>query len=837
MNAPPTPQPLPPLLEHALAHLNAGLAIVPIRPDGQKRPSIPWKTYQDTLPSVEEVTHWFTTHDTDGLGAITGAGSGNLEMLEVEGRAVHLTTELSELMADNGLGEVWARINAGWVEVSPSGGIHWHYRISDGPARGNTKLARRPATAAELDVNPGEKIKVLVETRGQGGFTVLAPSAGRTHATGKPWTLIAGSPTTCPTITSAERDQLYAIAAILDEMPVEDVLPPTTTFGTDTERGTRPGDDYNKRATWDQILTPRGWSKARKIGDGYGWTRPGKSISEGISATTGTSADGADRLYVFSSSTEFDPEKPYSKFAAYVHLEHGGDYSAAAKALRSDGYGTEPHMDVATGAPFGTVDGNLATVTALPPPGERPLKAVTERTLAHSDDANALALINAHGDVLRHCSDRGRWYAWNGATWAQCPRHDGPAREYAKRIARALPEDDPKAVTHKKRSLSAVGISAMLTQAATDDRVSVGFDELDAHPWELNTPGGIIDMRTGTLGPSDPSRLHTRTTSCTPDPDADRSVWLQFLTDTFGQDQALIDYLQRLIGYSAIGFIGPHVLPFAFGSGGNGKGVFLEASMKVLGDYATTAPAGFLMARQHASHETEIARLSGARMVLCSEVNEGDKFDEAKVKLLTGGDSITARFMHQDHFTFTPTHQLWLMGNHQPTVQSGGRSFWRRLRLIPFLYEVPPEKVVDDLQGMLASEHGPAILSWIIDGAAQYHQRGLDDPPAVLTATAEYAHDQDSVARFVEEQCFRTTTTVVTKVAEVRAAYEKWCYENGDDPVSAKSLTTSLAKMGVDSKRTKHARMYAGLTLLSADDPSPDLSPERGSAAADQGWR
>lgn len=496
-----------------------------------------------------------------------------------------------------------------------------------------------------------------------------------------------------------------------------------------------------------------------------------------------------------------------------------------------------------TASPVMSTDGNLATVHELPPPRERPLKSVPERTLSHSDDANALALIDAYGDMLRHCSDRGRWYAWNSHTWAECPRSSGVARELAKRVARALPEDDKAEIAHKKRTLSAVGITAMLTQAATDDRITVTYDQLDSRPWELNTPGGIVDLRTGAIQPPDPAHLHTRSTLCAPDDTADRTVWLQFLADTFGDDQELIGYLQRLMGYSATGMVGAHVLPFAHGSGGNGKGVFLEANMKVLGDYATTAPAGFLMSRAHASHETEIARLSGARMVLCSEVNESDNFDEAKVKQLTGGDTLTARFMHQDHFTFEPTHKLWLMGNHQPNVRSGGRSFWRRLRLIPFTREVDPAKAVDDLQGMLASEHGPAILSWIIEGAVAYHRDGLNDPAAVLAATQEYAHDQDTVARFVEERCHLDGVGVAReKIATVRAAYERWCYENGETPVTAKALGTSLGKIGIESKKAMSTRYYVGLTLLGSDEDaslsgSGDVSLSGSEAASDQGWR
>ncbi len=836
------------LLDTALTMRDACLSVVPVRADGTKAPAAFWKQYQDTPAPEPILREWFTAGAYDGLGVITGAVSGNLEMLEVEGRALDLVTPLAQLLTDSGFGDLWNRLCTGYLEQSPSGGWHWLYRV-DGPdnvCRPNTKLARRPATTVELDAwkttetakaaeidsattrdirlakiaatTANQIPQVLIETRGEGGFVVTAPSAGRTHPSGLPWVMLAGDPTTIPILTVDERDALYAACSTFDAMPPVNAPAPATRGNlAAVDAGERPGDDYNTRATWEEILEPHGWTKGKRFGpDRQGWTRPGKDARDGISATTG------DNLYVFSSSTEFDTETPYSKFGAYALLEHGGDHAAAARTLRGAGYGREPSrpttltIDQTTPAdPTPAVHGNLATAPQL--------AVVNERTLLHSDDANALALIDRFGDVLRHCADRGRWYAWDGAVWAPCPRTAGPAREYAKRVARTLPERNDKDVSFKKKSLSAVGISAMLTQAASDERVAVDFDQLDAHPWELNTPGGIVDLATGQLLPSDPQRLHTRLTACTPDPDADRRPWLKFLDTTFGGDQALIDYMQRLVGYSAVGLVRDHVLPYCFGSGGNGKGVFLETCIRVLRDYATTAPAGFLMAKTFQGHETELARLSGARMVLCSEVNDDDRFDEARVKLLTGGDSITARFMQQDHFTFSPTHQLWAMGNHQPGVRAGGPSFWRRLRLIPFLHQVDPAEVIDDLQGIFSTEHGPAVLSWIIEGAVAYHTGGLQAPESVLAATKGYARNQDTVTRFLEEMCHvGGAPAVTTKVTVLRQAYETWCRETGDHPVSAKAFTQALQRHGVDSTRTSTARLYVGIALRveASDNPS-----------------
>jgi putative DNA primase/helicase len=851
------------LLDVALRYQAAGCSVVPINSDGGKLPAVTWKTYQDTAPSRKQLTAWFGDGRYDGLGLICGAVSGNLEMLEVEGRAAQLLPQLAAAMSDNGFGDLWARLVAGHAELTPSGGMHWLYRV-DGRPRGSIKLARRPSTDDELaawrrtetakarngalhggdlaarleriTAMTAERLpQVLIETRGEGGFTVLAPSGGSTHPSGKPWVLVNGGPNTIPTLTIDERDALHAVCSMFDQMPAAQPADSRTAGSPAPSDGSvRPGDDYNARADWADLLRPHGWTEGRPLGTTRTWIRPGKDRGDGISATTGRN-DG-DNLYVFSSSTEFDTETAYSKFAAYTLLEHGGDWTAAAKALRAAGYGSPLEPSHPTGPPatvsaalgLAAVDGNLATVTQLDTAPRPVLSVVEERTLDRSDDGNALLLVERFGHRIRYCHDRGKWLAWDGQRWQWSDRGGGVVREYAKRIARSLPEDDKPAITHKRRSLGAVGTTAMLTQAATDDRVSVALADLDAHPWELNTPAGIVDLRTGRLSPANPAKLHTRMTSCAPDPTADPTAWTAFLADTF-DDPELITYLQRLVGYSAVGLVGPHVLPFCHGSGGNGKGVFLEACMKVLGDYATTAPSGFLMATVHAKHETEIARLAGARMVLCSEVNEDDHFDEAKVKQLTGGDTLTARFMQQDHFTFTPTHQLWLMGNHKPAVRSGGRSFWRRLRLVPFEREVPEDKVVDDLQGILAAEHGPALLQWIVAGAASYAAGGLRDPDSVRAATADYAHDQDTVSRFLEELCHvGGGEHVQTKVGAVRTAYEQWCTEAGEVPVSAKAFGLALQRAGIGSRRTKAARYYLGITVLNTDDASPGNSDRGG---------
>lgn len=336
------------LLEAARAWAAAGFSVIPVAADGTKKPAVPWKPYQEVRAGEEQLVPWFRSDQYDGFGIVCGGVSGGLELLEVEGRAVEDTLpSYRQALVDNGYGGLWDRLNTGYVEMSPSGGLHWLYRVEGGPARRNLKLARRPATADELVADSADRVKVLLETRGEGGYVVVAPSYGRTHPTGKPWRALVGGPDSVPTITVNERDALHAIASMFDQMPsVEPVAPrPTGDMFGHGSHGDRPGDDYNEHAAWDDVL--EGWTRARSFGGScYGWVRPGKRVGDGISATTGR--NDADNLFVFSSSTEFETERPYSKFAAYALLHHGGDYSAAAGELRSRGYGKPPAPSTAT---------------------------------------------------------------------------------------------------------------------------------------------------------------------------------------------------------------------------------------------------------------------------------------------------------------------------------------------------------------------------------------------------------------------------------------------------------------------------------------------------------
>jgi hypothetical protein len=325
-----------PIHREALAAHEAALSIVPPKQDGTKAPIEVWKKYQRDRAELDQLDRWYSNGCT-GLGAVTGRVSGGvtlaggevaggLEVLEFDDRETYERFRAAAARA--GLNGLVDRIEDGYLEESPSGGIHWPYRCAE--IAGNTKLARRP--------DPGRPhgCKVLIETRGEGGFIILAPSFGTVHPSGRPYRRIRGGFDSIAAITPEERADLWDLARSFDEMP--DAGPEPTRPAASSGGEVRPGDDYAARTSWGEILGPGGWAKVYERDGVTYWRRPGKD--RGVSATTGRG--GRDCFYAFTSSTAFVPERSYTKFGAYALLEHGGDFAAATRALRAGGYGGPP---------------------------------------------------------------------------------------------------------------------------------------------------------------------------------------------------------------------------------------------------------------------------------------------------------------------------------------------------------------------------------------------------------------------------------------------------------------------------------------------------------------
>jgi putative DNA primase/helicase len=463
------------------------------------------------------------------------------------------------------------------------------------------------------------------------------------------------------------------------------------------------------------------------------------------------------------------------------------------------------------------------------PAGEATANGLLPDTL--TDRGNAKLFIQLYSNDYRYVPKIG-WYRWDGTRW-QIDEEDSvvwAAGDLAEHIA----THDPRGLfsttalhKHRTRAMSTTGMNAMLSQAKSAPGMVLKPDRLDADPYALCTPEGIVDLRTGLLTAPDPDKdFHSRSTSVGPRQMA-TPRWMRFLTDTFGDDAEgleMIDYLQLLLGYSITGDVGAQVLPFLWGEGKNGKSVLLDAFMKLLGDYADAAPPGFLMAKPFEGHPTDLAELHGRRVYVCSEIKPGDRFDEARVKHLTGGDRIKARRMRQDPFSFEPTHKLWLLGNHKPEVGTGGFAFWRRMRLIPFERVVSDDRKIDNLADLLVMEEGPGILAWLIDGARRYlaGARDLTGPERVRIATTAYAETEDHTGRFYDE-CCRLAPDLRAEQAALYAAYKTWCHNEGAQVISSRAFAARTRELvGLASPKdmilSNSRKYYPGIGLLTDEE-------------------
>lgn len=318
------------LLSAVKMGLKAGLCILPPDPYGSKRP-LPggkneWIGYQTTKPTPEELRNWYSDVTVTGIGVV--CGHDGLECLDFDERAIF--EDYDNAAVSSGLGDLLERIKTGYCEYSPNG-VHLLYRCEE--ISGNTKLATRPKKTEEMK-DPNDKTKTLIETRGKGGYIITAPSYGTVNPSGT-YQNVSGSFETIHTITPDERKALHELAQTFNQFDDKQLEAAIRQASRDTKSGGRPGDDFNCRARWEDILLKHGWIKVLTIGGTTYWRRPGKAF--GISATT--NHQGSDLLYVFTSSTSFEPNRGYSKFSAYAILEHGGDFSAAAGDLARQGYG------------------------------------------------------------------------------------------------------------------------------------------------------------------------------------------------------------------------------------------------------------------------------------------------------------------------------------------------------------------------------------------------------------------------------------------------------------------------------------------------------------------
>lgn len=434
-----------------------------------------------------------------------------------------------------------------------------------------------------------------------------------------------------------------------------------------------------------------------------------------------------------------------------------------------------------------------------------------------SEDSIACLAAKEHEGEVAWCPERGSWLVWTGTRW----RNDstGEVFERVRNVCRAM----SIALTAEKWGKFAA-VSAVEKFMRTHPSMVVPAAKWNADPMLIGTPSGMVDLSTGETLPPDRSKYISRCVSI--DPSVDPPVqWLAFLDDACGGDAEMVRYLQRLAGYALTGHVAEHSVYFVYGPGGNGKSVFINALSRIMDEYAVQAPIDTFMAGDR--HSTELAMLQGARLVTASETEEGRSWAEAKLKALTGGDPITARFMRRDFFTYRPQFSLVIIGNHRPELASVTVATRRRLRIIPFVNQ--PEAPDPDLPDKLADEF-PSILRWMIEGCLDFYAEDMTLPPVIASETELYFEEQDSVATWILECCERdfpgtpSPAQRRTIASKLFRSWTTWCSDNGEKPGNMKTFSERMRRYGFIKRRTEFGIEYGGIGIKHREGPDRGLN-------------
>ncbi len=476
------------------------------------------------------------------------------------------------------------------------------------------------------------------------------------------------------------------------------------------------------------------------------------------------------------------------------------------------------------------VQAERAMRQAETPAGERPL----------TDVGNAERLAQRHGRDLRWCEAWGAWLAWTGAHWQRDLR--GEVTRRAVDTVRMLGEEAAREQHEGRRrevlkwaltSESKGRIEAMVSLCRAQPGIAVTPEELDRDPWILPVENGVLDLRTGDLRPARREDLVTKVAPVAWDPTATAPRWEAFLAEV-QPDPEVRAFLQRWAGYAATGVVREHAFVIHHGGGRNGKGVFMDTLLEVLGPYAKQVPADLLIQKQGQVHPTERMVLKSLRLAAASETDKGARLSTALVKLLTGGDTISARGMGENFTEFKPTHKLALSTNNRPVIHEQTAAIWERVTLVPWSVWISPEKRDPALKEKLGAEL-PGILRWVVEGCAAWQAEGLRPPTAVEAATEGYRAESDPIGDFLETCCAkdplpgRDTARAMAK--PLYAAFKAYCEDSGRDLVSQKVFGERLTALGFERRPYGGVTSYVGLRLVEASErrtQDPELGGDGG---------
>jgi len=430
-----------------------------------------------------------------------------------------------------------------------------------------------------------------------------------------------------------------------------------------------------------------------------------------------------------------------------------------------------------------------------------------------TQDGIAGIFAKRYADRLRYCHSARSWFEFDGARWRR--DETNLAFEFVRRIAREISEGkEHKELKEFRKTGFANGVEAF---AQVDRAFAVTADYWDRDPLLLGTAGGTVDLRTGIMSPGDPSDGITKSTAVAPSDHIDCPEWDRFLRETTGGDRDMVRFLQQWAGYCLTGDIREHALLFAHGPGGNGKSVFLNTLTGIMADYSTPAPSDTFTVSIGDRHPTELAALCGARLVAASETEHGRTWAETRIKQLTGGDEVAARYMRGDFFRFRPSFKLTIIGNHRPKLENVDAAVRRRFNIVPFTHkpEHPDHQLEDKLR-----EEWPEILRWMIRGCLDWQKHGLIRPARVLSATEDYFSDQDLLGQWLASCCDVEpgNDRMMETSTALHQSWSAFAKQAGEKPETQKAFVGNLEKRVPDRYKNMKGRGFKGIRLKAEHD-------------------
>lgn len=747
---------VPAYADAAKSYVNAGLSVIPIKPRS-KEALINWRPYQSRLPSMDQVETWWDQWPGAGVAIICGRVSG----------VVVLDVDIEQELGPD------FPIPPTPMVTTGSGGRHYYFRA---PA----DLSRIPTANLRSHCN------LEGEIRGDGAY-VLAPPSIHPNGERYSWEIpidevdLAEPPDWIlklirrnSKVSSSPQPEQAGASIDIDQLPIS--------------------------PKWREIIRTGAVPAEYRNTDGG----PDRSRRDGavIGTLLRAGVDEANIKTIFHKFPVGEKVAEHPNGNAYI------DHTIAQVRQfigANGGSGNESKSWGRDSLPEGR-----ATATA------ESEQEVTDFSL--TDAGNAELLIHLHGHELRYDHPRERWLLWNGTRWrpdadGHVPRLTLEAARHRLRLASEIEDKDRRKAVVKwaTKSENIARQRAALDWAKSLKPIADDGEGWDSDPWLLGVPNGVTDLRTGQLIEAKPEQQITKQAMARHDHDADCPRFKNFLEQIFQKDAELIDFVHRAVGYSLTGSTREQVLFICYGTGANGKSTLLNILRYVLGDYAANTPFSTFEDLQSQSSTNDVAALVGKRLVTSSETRERTRLNEARVKALTGGDPITARFLYREYFTFTPQFKTWLAVNHKPRVSDDSVGFWRRVRLIPFDAQFSGDDADPNLYEKLQLE-AEGILNWAIQGCALWQSHGLEPPDSISHATAAYREEQDVFGQFISDCCVEGPE-LWADFGDLYEAYSRWAEENGLRAMPKSPFGIKLSERGYSKGRTSTTRYYKGIGL------------------------